>query len=146
MLWHVYKASQHLVPQQRICKARTEGIIWFSIYSSGQFLQQSILINKQKPCKKNQTAFESFLLQQAGLWGLINLHTHPSDAAVVENKFYLGFKTYPALLSKCQNTKLSFPVKFWKEKNIHTYKQLGPNIIDLLLHTSAVQKRHEHKG
>ena len=26
-LWHVCKASQQLVPQQWICKARTEGII-----------------------------------------------------------------------------------------------------------------------
>lgn len=66
-LWHLCKASQQLVPWQWICKARTEGIIWFSIYSSGQFLQQSILINKLKPCKKNLKASESFLLQQARL-------------------------------------------------------------------------------
>lgn len=118
-LWHIRKASQQLVPRQWICKARTEGIIWFSIYSSGQFLQQSILINKLKPYKKNQTEFESFLLQQAGLWGLTVQHRH-IRCCNLGKSVLPDLKHTLMLLSKCQNTRLIFSMKFWEEKYTHT--------------------------
>lgn len=102
-LRQAYKASQQLVPWQWIWKARMEGIIWFPIYSSGQFLQQSILINKLKPSKKKQKAFESFQLQQA--WSRLYGSTQtPWTLLLWKIYFYLGFKIDSMLLPKHQNT------------------------------------------
>lgn len=125
-LWHVCKASQQLVPRQWICKARTEGIIWFSIYSSGQFLQQSILINKLKPCKKNQRAFESFLLQQAGLWGLMVQHRHLKRCNFGKINFTWDLKHTLCFLPNAKTQSSPFQ---WNSEKKNTYVQtnnLGP--------------------
>lgn len=104
-LRHTCKASQQPVPWQWIWKARIEGIIWFRIYSSGQFLQQSILINKLKPCKKKkkQKTFESFQLQQAQsrLYGPTQT---PWTLLLQKIYFYLGYKIDPLF----PNTKIPF--------------------------------------
>lgn len=110
------KLLSNLFHDNGFAKQEPRGLFDSASSSSSQFLQQSILISKLKPCKKSQSPSCCSKQDSEALWS----NTDTSATAILKNEFYLGFQIRPMFTSKCQNTKVHLFNEILRRK-IHTY-------------------------